>query len=499
MTSSEESVVMKKISCNVLAASIASILAAPGATALDVRNSEVCVVASEQKINTTNGTKLDVNNCEKLVYKSPNAATVTGDNSYFVYISLSSGAKFGSTGVQGMGCFKSGASAAATTVNLNVARNGANGATAFFQYTMPSTGTEIGVKGGAVCSADLKNASTGIVVLNSKSNVTVTIHTKYLQAGSFVSSFQSYPYVQFKQGLFGKASPTGAAGAIDVQNGSMLLTTAAVSTKKLYAGSVSYSTTAGSSPYLGSSTVISTSANAATFSSPWAVSVTGAPIEAASKVTIQSTNACTGGTIYGSASPASGSQAVAISVTAGTFPGTAHVCVEYDGTKSISAGLITASLQSAETNYELNTALVPNELYELQKNGAQVEVDMMTPSTGIYPTYVRFTNPSSTSGKVYVKAYNDDGTMGASIFSFDLAAGQSKMFNASVIEQKTGVAPLSASNDSTTGAMKANKIRLYVEGEFDEIGVQVMNLALDATYFGQLTSERKKSTEAAAK
>lgn len=492
---------MKKISYNVLAASVVAALGASNAMAVvDFTTSPAgsCVYANEIDVSTagTNFTHCNGQNTEGLNFKymAPNTAAVTGDNSYFVHISLSNGAKFGASGVGSLQC--TGADTAGTVVSLDKALSGANASTAFFQYTVASGGNDIGIKANAHCTVQVPpTAGNTGVVLTQKNNVTVTVATKYLEAASFRTAIKQYTYLEFKKGMAAKAVPSSNAGVINVQSASKVLDGAA-STTKLYAGYLSYADAGNSASLHNTAAVVAPTIINYINNGGWTVTVTGAPIEAATKVTLYK-DKCSG-TALASGSPAStGSQSVSLSIRTAQFAGTAHVCVDYDGQTAIKSGLITVNFfnRNSEGSYTLGSPSIsvsPNQLYNLQKNGAVVEVDMMTPSSGLFRTFVRFTNPTNDSGKVYVKAYNDNGEAGANSFTFDLGPGQSKMYNAATIESGTGVAPLTDSNDADNGAMKANKVRLYVEAEFKTVGIQVMNVATDNNYFGQLTGARSK-------
>lgn len=125
--------------------------------------------------------------------------------------------------------------------------------------------------------------------------------------------------------------------------------------------------------------------------------------------------------------------------------------------------VVTSHTRGATTFTAPSCALLP-----LVYNGSVVKVATFNPgANATAQSFLRVTNPSSTSGLVTIEAWDDAGVKAPNV-TFNLAAGASRQINSDVIE---------AGGAGLTGAIGdgAGKWRFLVTGEFAGMRVQSLN------------------------
>lgn len=349
----------------------------------------------------------------------------------------------------------------------------------------------VGVSASAAPVAEASGAfcymSAASIGYTGTSDKTISATIEYKDGATNVVSGANGTYISFVKGLSASFS-AGSNVVIDV----------AASSNKFSGGGVTGY--AGLAQFGGVSTTIFTAdltspmtataiIPAAGASTQFSVTVGGSPLAGASNVYLSTVaDGCSNAT-YSATISTSASTTVTISgVSAPDVSGGLGVCLVYSGTTPIAEGAITATISRSMENagFQPDFSPVAAPLASFKKNGASTYVDFLTNPAG-FPTYVRFTNPTSLTGNVLVDAINDDGGKGATPWTFKLSAGSSVMYPVADIVKNTAV-PAAA-------ATSGNKYRLVINAEFPTISVQAVNISKDGNSFGQLTGIRGGATQ----
>ncbi len=402
-----------------------------------------------------------------------------------IKVNLLGGAKFGSTApvlvcpsaTVGTANFVAPATGLTSTISIG----GANASNATFVVTagsLPATAS------AAFCYLSAAN----IIYSSGASDKSISATIEYKDGATNVVSGANGTYISFVKGLSANFS-AGTSMVIDVAASSNKFSGGGVTG---YAGKLSYGGFATTiyTADLTSPIIASAIIPAAGSSTLFSVTVGGSPLAGASNVYLSTSPADCTNTTYSATISTSASTTVTISaIGAGDISAGLGVCLVYSGTTPIAEGAITATIsRSMENNtYQPDFSPVAAPLASFKKNGASTWVDFLTSPTG-FPTYVRFTNPTTLTGNVLVDAYNDDGAKGTSTWTFKLSAGASVMYPLSEIVKNTAVPAVSSV--APTGANPGNKYRLVVNAEFPTISVQSLAISKDGNSFGQLTSQR---------
>jgi len=412
----------------------------------------------------------------------PAGYTVDTANKYLnVKVNLLGGAKFAAVPV--LTC-NTGSTINANSMSTTISVGGNGQSNATFVASPSAAGTVL----PTLATDSYCTLSAASISYSGTTDKSISATVEFRDGATDVKTGAAGTYVSFVKGL--SATITAAPQiTIDVASSSnkFLISNTTVVTALL--GVVQYSAVAAG----GFSADMASSLDATVGTTPsYSVTISGPALAGASSVFLSSNTASCNTPVY-SATP-TGSASTSLTMTAitpGNIQGGLAACLLYSGTAPIIEGQITATIsRNAENNgYQLDFAPIAANLALLKKNGATVEVDFLTNPAG-FPTFVRFTNPTSLSGNVLVDAYNDDGAKGTATWGFVLGAGKSIMYPMDVIITKTGIA--ASTTAATDGALPGNKFRLIVNAEFPTLGVQALNLSKDGNSFGQLTGSRSK-------
>lgn len=209
------------------------------------------------------------------------------------------------------------------------------------------------------------------------------------------------------------------------------------------------------------------------------------------------TCATAGGTVPATINTALDQAVFAPTVTAGGVgtlttdgPDTgATICLEVDGTTVIEEGPYMGTYDPvAQTGFTVDTVMF--DLATLGNTGTTIEVNLtLTPSNagGVYRNLIRVTNPTSTTGRVFMRMINDAGEssptvdLGEVTGGSNLVVGQgsSPQMNINTIYDAVRVA------DPTfeVGAAPSNKLRTIITGEFGDMDVQTYTVSQDSNSF----------------
>lgn len=411
----------------------------------------------------------------------PAGYVVDATNKYLnVKVNLLGGAKFGA--VPTLRCATAGAVNSVSGV-ISIGGNGVSNVTFVVEAApggLPSANSTVTT---AICVMTANSISA-----SGTTDKTISATIEYKDGANNIASGAANTYISFVKGLSANIS-AGDKLIIDVAASSNKLSGAATTG---YVGAVKYANissttlTAGLAGGIDAATIVST-----TPATVYSVTIAGPSLPAASSVFLSTTPTDCSNNSYSAAPTGSASTSLTITgVTPTHISAGLGVCLAFNGSTPIPEGQITATIsRNMETSAPFQPDFSPlaGNLAILKKNGATVNVDFLTNPTG-FPTFVRFTNPTSLSGNVLVDAYNDDGAKGTSTWTFVLGAGKSVMYPMDVIMTKTGIAASTVA--ATDGALAGNKFRLIVNAEFPTLGVQALNLSKDGNAFGQLTGSR---------
>lgn len=167
-----------------------------------------------------------------------------------------------------------------------------------------------------------------------------------------------------------------------------------------------------------------------------------------------------------------------------------NLCAVANGTTAIARQTINASAQiDIFDPLGRDPAAVSADIAELNFNGTVVEVATFNPAGNTtQESFLRVTNPSNIDGLVTVEGFDDAGTAQATPITFTLAAGDSKQFNSTDLENGNAAKGLSGAFGDGTG-----KWRLIVTGEFADMVVSSLNRNNDD---GTLTNLSPTSNDA---
>jgi len=321
---------------------------------------------------------------------------------------------------------------------------------------------------------------------------TISATIEYRDGATPVVSGANGTYISFVKGVSANFTPASTPPVIDVAASSNKFTAGGATG---FAGSVKYGAvgsvfSANLADALGAASILGSN------TSPlFSVTIGGAPLAGATNVYLSSVvNNCSVASYSATISTSASTTLTISAIAANDISNGLGVCLVYSGTTPIPEGTITATIsRNMETNsYQPDFSPIAASLASFKKNGASTYVDFLTSPTG-FPTYVRFTNPTSLTGNVLVDAYNDDGGKGTTTWTFTLSAGASVMYPLSEIVTKTAVPAVTTAPPS--GANPGNKYRLVVNAEFPTISVQSLSVSKDGNSFGQLSSQRGGQTQ----
>lgn len=156
------------------------------------------------------------------------------------------------------------------------------------------------------------------------------------------------------------------------------------------------------------------------------------------------------------------------------------ICLEVNGVSQVVDGAFTATYDVTvpATSDLADTSL--GQISDLQKNGSTSNEYLALTPGGAFANYVRITNPSTVSGRVFITVYKDDGT--STTINLDDIAGQSS--DSLAAQASTSLININDIYTATGWAAGyAGKLRLKIEGEFSSIDTQAISVATDGTSF----------------
>jgi len=421
---------------------------------------------------------------------------INTSNTFFVKLSLTNGAKFSAATTGTVGYCNTAVANAGTDLSsgtpLSISLGaGTNNVTL---NAAPPAGNSAVLASTTAFSTCFVQFSA--ITVSGNGDVNISADVLYTDASVQQTKSVSATFISFKRGNEVSVSGAGANAVIDVTTGSKLLATAGVdkaavkvSTKTALVGFITYATATtaalntGGSAFSGAGFVAGGSLTTGVYS----VTISGPTVANAKSAYVSDTATCAT-TIAASATPASASVTVS-GVSAGGISGGVFACLGFDGTTPISDGQITLSVanlgaESTLANPDFTTT--SSNSYKFTKNGAAVKINFLTNPTG-FQSFVRFTNPTSTNGNIFIDVYNDDGVKGATTVTVPLGAGKSLMYPTSQLVTSSGV--VAATSVQPTGALAPNKYRLIINADFDTLNAQALSLSKDGQNFGQLADK----------
>ena len=161
--------------------------------------------------------------------------------------------------------------------------------------------------------------------------------------------------------------------------------------------------------------------------------------------------------------------------------GATNINMVVDGTTVLVPGAasVTATIDWANTTYADST--YTGTLRNLQKNGDTATANLALTPGGVYSNYVRISNTSSIDGEVFIKLYQDDGTVSS---TFQLSDIDSNFSDTLVGQASTAQMTIQSLYDaSDLAAGYTGKLRIEAEGEFSSIDMQTYTVSLDNNSF----------------
>ena len=176
----------------------------------------------------------------------------------------------------------------------------------------------------------------------------------------------------------------------------------------------------------------------------------------------------------------------------------AYLCLETDGKTEIPEGRYGGKLEmTANTGFDPHpdVTLAQRAGSELEKNAADVEVQLLLTPNGVFSNYVRLSNTSSVPvDNLEVTLYNDAGD--SQRFKLSAIEGVSdelapyastKLININALYAAAQAEPLEDDKEmfAVTGGEFGNKLRARVDGSFQEgaIDIQALSVSTDRTTF----------------
>lgn len=318
-----------------------------------------------------------------------------------VNVTLDNGAKFGSAPL--LRCQVSGVGATAGTAQgtLNLGGAGSNNAI----FTVGQTEVSAVASGGSISACSVVVTSMTVTGAHVNNNASITY-----QYGTLASGVEAGPIINWVKGV--SASITGSPSVVALVTGGFVTISGGVAgTANLVSGgTVSFrGATSANSATLGSQqdvgTVISTAS----------ITVAGLPLGAAVTTggvwIVTAADTCSGGTRLASAT--GGLASVTFSgLTSAQVSGGVNVCVGFNGTSAIPEGNITASLTvGLQTGFTADTSTASNVVATVTRNGSSTRAMNIPAVTNTDQAFIRVTNTSAISGKLYGTLYSQDGVV----------------------------------------------------------------------------------------
>jgi hypothetical protein len=168
----------------------------------------------------------------------------------------------------------------------------------------------------------------------------------------------------------------------------------------------------------------------------------------------------------------------------------ATVCINVTGTDVIEEGSYSGTYKPvAGTGFTASD--VPFTLGALDNTGTTITLNLtLTPRTegGVYASFFRVTNPTSTEGRVFMRLINDEGESSATIDMEDVyvdgvntvpGQGSSRQFDIDAVYAAVQLADPTFS----IGDSPRRKLRTVITGEFGSMDVQTYTVSTDETSF----------------
>lgn len=383
-----------------------------------------------------------------------NAYTVGGSNYYNIKVNLLGGAKFGSSAT-GMALYCSTAGAATASVQPmgtpSVGGVGFSNAT----FVVP---TAVPLKAKGVCRITGISGVTALK-LSGIGTKQVSAYIEYKDGATPASTGYKSNLITFSTALKPAFSVTGN-GIIDVAQQTLKYTADAnglpIGGSTALLGRVFFgSLTATNIPAdavggAGVTGLKATVGNQALSSIKLTLTITGAPLAGATRVTLNSAATCLDADTLFSAVP-NGQTVTFASGTVSDYQGEVpaiaatgmYVCMEHDGATAINSGKVTACLSYASETTTVQLQLPKcGQLREMQKNGSTFYGYIIPKSGGRDAVRFRFYNKSTDAGKIRVTMYDETGTMvgtQGAILAEEAAFGPQQVFVADVLAIETAV------------------------------------------------------------
>jgi hypothetical protein len=350
-----------------------------------------------------------------------NSYTVGGSNYYNIKVNLLNGAKFGAATTPTLYCDIETSTGAALGLN-QLTTPSVGGAT--FNYATFVVPTATTLAGGGTCHVT-GISGVGAITLSGINTKQVSALVEYKNGATPATTGYNSNLVTFSTALKPVFTPRGNSGDKIVDVAEQTLKYADL-TSTATLGAVFFgiaTATAANSPRDASdggavSGLKPTIGGVALSGIPLTLTVTGAVIGGASKVTLDTTSGCgvaiASATISGQVATFS-STALSVADYQGgvTAPGnSSFVCVIHDGATTINSGKVTACLDFNSEGTTVNLQLPKcGSLREVKKNGKTFYGYVIPKSGGRDSARFRFYNKSTTPGNIRVTLYDQDGNM----------------------------------------------------------------------------------------
>lgn len=157
--------------------------------------------------------------------------------------------------------------------------------------------------------------------------------------------------------------------------------------------------------------------------------------------------------------------------------------VPAENTVTIESGDVSAASvgTAAAAKYLATTGTTTGSLASFEKNGTTATSNFLLTPGGVYNNFVRISNTSSVAGDVYLKLYQDDGTVSSVFQLSDIDATMSDELAAQASTNQMTLQQIFDASGLTAGY--TGKLRLEAEGEFSSISIQAYTISTDGTTF----------------
>lgn len=434
---------MKK---TLLALAVATLSANAFAASLDYTAASAPTVNTIAKEVVTVTTATPLTTLDKVTW--PLGFSITDQN--LVRVDLSSGAKF--TARPSLTAYD-GTTSPATPIPASIAQGGVGQSFVVFQFAPGAT---------AAFNDDAELALNGLTVAN-QGNIDLRYRLYSSQPDAAAANAntlvdKSYAYAKFANGLVFAAANPGVSRQIDVAQNSKFFESATTPT-----GETTSAPFGGLNLYVVPNTYgldLSDDLNLADM-----VGTTGAAVTVTGDFSaIAGTGTLLGGTLTGSTNTAE--TAVTFPLGATTALNAAQLTYEVDGSTVIAPSEFNAKL-TLGTGAKMATAPADvSNFATLAKNGSTQYVDLALKPGGAYKNFVRISNKSNTSGKVYLTVIADDGNQA------QITLGEITGQSSDVLAARSSTTQMNIQDIFAAAAAKGlnlsgeGKLRLVVDGEF---------------------------------